>query len=157
MEFNLDIWQIIQLCVSTVFPLLVGLVTKLSTSGGVRAILLAAIAFATSLGTEALAANQAGQTYDLGQGLMTGLTSFLIAVGMYYGLWKPTGAAVAAQAVGSTGAAPADQIPGNWSGADSDEVEPLEDDGNEDLDESDDPGVTEVDATPPPEGYEPRH
>lgn len=57
----------------------------------------------------------------------------------------------------SSGSAPADQIPGNWSGADSDEVEPLEDDGNEDLDESDDPGVTEVDATPPPEGYEPRH
>ncbi|MFC9441529.1 MULTISPECIES: hypothetical protein [unclassified Brevibacterium] len=157
MEFNLDIWQIIQLCVSTVFPLLVGLVTKLSTSGGVRAVLLAVIALVTSLGTEALAANTAGQVYDLGQGLMTGLTSFLIAVGMYYGLWKPTGAAVAVQAVGSTGAAPADQIPGNWSGADSDEVAPLEDDGNEDLDESDDLGLTEPDATPPAEGYEPRH
>ena len=157
MEFNLDIWQIIQLCVSTVFPLLVGLVTKLSTSGGVRAVLLAAIAFATSLGAEALAANQAGQTYDLGQGLMTGLTSFLIAVGMYYGLWKPTGAAVAAQAVGSTGAAKGGQIPGDWSGADSDDVDPVDDDGNEDLDESDDPGITEVDATPVPDDYPPRH
>lgn len=155
MEFTLDIWQVVQLCVSTVFPLLVGLVTKLSTSGGVRAILLAAIAFATSLGTEALAANQAGQTYDLGQGLILGLGTFLVSVGMYFGLWKPTGAAAAAQTVGSTGAARPEDIPGEWAGADSDEVEAV--DGTETLDESDDPGVTEPDATPPGDDYEPRH
>lgn len=155
MEFTLDIWQVVQLCVAVVLPLLVGLVTKLSTNGGVRAVLLAIIALATSLGTEALAANNAGQVYDLGQGLIFGLGSFLVSVGMYFGLWKPTGAAVAAQTVGSTGAARPEDIPGEWAGADSDEAEAV--DGTETLDESDDPGVTEPDATPPGDDYTPRH
>lgn len=98
--FTLDPVLVIQLVVSTVLPLLVGLVTKTKTDPGVKAGLLAALALATSLLTELGAALTAGVTYDLGQGLILALPTFLIAVGLHYGLWKPLGASVKLQEVG---------------------------------------------------------
>lgn len=98
-EFTLDPALVIQLLVSTVLPLLVGLVTTRVTHGGVKAVILAGLALATSLLTELLAAVTAGVAYDLGKGLLLALPTFLVAVGMHYGLWKPVGAASAAQAV----------------------------------------------------------
>ncbi|WP_449407986.1 hypothetical protein [Microbacterium maritypicum] len=99
--FTLDPVLVIQLVVSTVLPLLVGLVTKTKTDGGVKAALLAGLALATSLLTELGAALSAGATYDLGQGLILALPTFLIAVGLHYGLWKPIGAAAKLQQLGS--------------------------------------------------------
>ena len=64
--FTIDPWQVVQLVVAVVLPVLVGLVTTRTTSPGLKAVLLAALAVVSSLGTEALAANEAGQTYDLG-------------------------------------------------------------------------------------------
>ena len=88
---------IITLLISTVLPLLVGLVTKVVTSGAIKAVLLAALALVTSLLVELGNALAAGETYDLGRGLLLALPAFLIAVGMHFGLWKPVGAANAAQ------------------------------------------------------------
>lgn len=96
-SFTLDPALIIGLMVSTVLPLLVGLVTTRVTHGGVKAVLLAALALLTSLLTELGVAVSNGVTYDLGQGLLLAVPTFLIAVGMHYGLWKPVGAANAAQ------------------------------------------------------------
>ncbi|MBC6496122.1 hypothetical protein [Microbacterium sp. 4-7] len=96
-EFNLDVALVIQLLVSTVLPLLVGLVTKTVTRPGVRAVLLAAFSLLTSLLVELGAAMTAGTTYDIGQGLLLALPTFLVAVGLHYGLWKPVGAAEKAQ------------------------------------------------------------
>lgn len=100
--FTLDPALIIQLLVSTVLPLLVGLVTKTVTSGGVKAVLLATFALVTSLLVELGNAIAAGTAYDLGQGLLFAIPSFLIAVGMHYGLWKPTAVAVKAQELFTT-------------------------------------------------------
>lgn len=97
--FTLDPALVIGLLVSTVLPLLVGLVTTRVTHGGVKAVLLAALALVTSLLTELGVAVSNGVTYDLGQGLLLAIPTFLIAVGMHYGLWKPTGAAAGAQSV----------------------------------------------------------
>lgn len=96
-EFNLDTALVIQLLVSTILPLLVGLVTKTITRAGVKAVLLAGLALATSLLTELGASVAAGTTYDVGRGLLLALPTFLIAVGLHYGLWKPVGAAEKAQ------------------------------------------------------------
>lgn len=98
-EFNVAPAAIIGLLVSTVLPILVGLVTTRVTDGRIKAILLAALAAVIGLGTELLASIQTGTTYDLGQGLLLALTSFLVAVAMHFGLWKPTGVAGAAQNV----------------------------------------------------------
>ena len=37
--------------------------------------------------------------YDLGNGLVLALTAFLVAVAMYFGLWKPTTVTAKAQNV----------------------------------------------------------
>lgn len=95
--FNLEPALILQLLISTVLPLLVGLVTKTVTNSGAKALLLALLALVLSLLTELLAAVNAGTAYDLGQGLLLAIPTFLIAVGMHYGLWKPVGASTAAQ------------------------------------------------------------
>lgn len=100
-EFTLPAWQLFQLLAAVVLPLLVGLVTKRTTNPGRKAVLLAGLAVATSLASELAAALQSGAVYDLGQALFLGVGSFLVAVGLHYGLWKPTGAASAAQRVGS--------------------------------------------------------
>jgi hypothetical protein len=92
-------WQLFQLLASTVFPLLVGLVTTRVTDGGRKAIFLAALSVVTSLATELAGALQTGTQYNLGTALLFGLGSFLVAVGTYYGAWRPTGIAVAAQSV----------------------------------------------------------
>ncbi|QZE10315.1 membrane protein [Microbacterium phage Luna18] len=97
--FTLDPALIIGLLVSTVLPLLVGLVTTRVTHGGVKAVLLAGLALVTSLLTELGAAVANDVAYDLGQGLLLAIPTFLIAVGMHYGLWKPVGASTAAQSV----------------------------------------------------------
>jgi hypothetical protein len=92
-------WQLFQALASTVFPLLVGLVTTRVTDGGRKAVFLAALSVVTSLATELAGALQTGTQYNLGTALLFGVGSFLIAVGMHYGIWRPTGVAVAAQSV----------------------------------------------------------
>ena len=99
--FDLPPALIIGLLVSTVLPLIVGLVTKVTTNASVKAVLLAALAAVTGLLTELLASIQSGTSYDLGAGLVVALIAFLTAAGMHFGLWKPVGAAEAAQKVGS--------------------------------------------------------
>lgn len=99
--FTLDAALVIQLVVSTVLPLLVGLVTKTVTRPGAKAVLLAALSLLTSLLVELGASITAGATYDIGQGLLLALPTFLIAVGLHYGLWKPVGAAEKLQEIGS--------------------------------------------------------
>ena len=98
-SFTLDPALIVGLLVSTVLPLLVGLVTTKVTHSGVKAVLLAALALVTSLLTELGVAMSNGVTYDLGRGLLLAIPTFLIAVGMHYGIWKPVGASSAAQSV----------------------------------------------------------
>lgn len=94
-------WQVLSFVVATVLPLLVGLVTTRVTSPGVRATLLLALSAVTGLLTELLEASTSSDSYDLGQGLLTALTVFVVGVAMHFGLWKPTGASSAAIAVGS--------------------------------------------------------
>lgn len=101
-SFTLDPYLIVALLVSTVLPLLVGLVTTRVTHSGAKALLLAGLALATSLLTEIGVAINSNEPYDLGQGLLLAIPTFLIAVGMHYGLWKPTTTTAKVQAVGVT-------------------------------------------------------
>lgn len=102
MIFTLDPVLIGQLAFSTVLPLLVALVTTRVTSAARKAWLLASLSLISALLAEAINAWQQGQLYDLGTGLLLALPSFLIAVGLHYGLWKPTGTATALQDTGTT-------------------------------------------------------
>lgn len=88
---------IIGLVVSVVLPLLVGLVTKYATNGRIKALLLAGLSAVTGLFTELGNALTNETPYNLGMGLVFALAAFIVGVGMHYGLYKPTGAATAAQ------------------------------------------------------------
>ena len=97
--FSIPPALVIGLIVSTILPILTGLVTTQVTSSGRKAVILAALAAATGLGTELLSAIQAGVQYDLGTGLILALTAFLVGVAMHFGFWKPTTLSAKAQNV----------------------------------------------------------
>ena len=92
---------VIGLLVSTILPLVVGLVTTRVTHSGVKATVLAALSAVTGLLTELGNALTAGTEYNLGTGLVFALGAFLVATGLHYGLLKPTGASGVVQSVGS--------------------------------------------------------
>lgn len=97
--FNLTPALVIGALVSTVLPIVVGLVTTKVTNSGLKAVLLAGLAAITGLLTELLNSINAGVPYDLGLGLVLALTAFIIAVALHYGLWKPTTVSAKAQDV----------------------------------------------------------
>lgn len=100
-EFNVDIAQVIGLLIGVVLPVLVGLVTTKTQNSSVKAVLLAALSFASNLLSEFLASLNSGTVYDLGAALVAGLGTFVVAVALHYGLWRPTGVSDSVQAVGS--------------------------------------------------------
>jgi len=91
-EFTLDAVMVVQFLVTSLLPLVVGLVTTRVTHSGAKAALLATLTLLTSLGAEFVRTVQDGQVYDLGQGLFLALPAFAVAIGVHYGLYKPTGA-----------------------------------------------------------------
>lgn len=109
--FNLPPALVIGLLVSTVLPILTGLVTTRLTSGGIKAVVLAVLSAVTGMLTELAAAMTAGAAYDLGTGLILALAAFLVAVAMYFGLWKPTTVTAKAQNVLVKDKQPAQYVP----------------------------------------------
>lgn len=90
--------QSLVLLSGVILPLIVGLVTTRVVSAGWKAVILAALAFAASLVTAASLALSSGQTFDLGAALLTGLGTFIVAVGTHFGFWKPTSVSAMTQA-----------------------------------------------------------
>lgn len=89
--------QVLTLAVGTVLPILVGLVTKASWGAGVRAVLLAALSALGGVGSSALDAANAGQSWDWKMATITASNVWLIAVAAHFGIWKPTGVSAAAK------------------------------------------------------------
>lgn len=100
--FSLDPAIIIQLVLSVIMPIAVGLVTTRVTSGAVKAWLLATFTLVASILTQWGAAIAIGGVFDIGLALLAVIPAFAISVATYYGLWKPTGIAGAAQDVGTS-------------------------------------------------------
>lgn len=100
--FTLDPAQVVQLVLTVILPIIVGLITTRTTSSSVKAWLLAGVSLATSVLTELAHAIATTAVFDLGVALLAAIPTFAIAVATYYGLWKPTGIAVKAQEVEKT-------------------------------------------------------
>lgn len=98
--FEPSLVQVLTLLASFGIPVLVGLVTKATTNGGVKATLLAALALVSGVVSEAITAATAGQTFDLFASIYGFAGVFIVAVASHYGLWKPTGVSASVQAVG---------------------------------------------------------
>lgn len=97
--FTLDPATVVQIVLTVILPILVGLVTTRVTSGAVKAWLLAGLTLLTSLVTELARAIASGETYDLGLALLAAFPAFAISVALHYGLLKPTGVSEKAQSV----------------------------------------------------------
>ena len=100
--FTLDPAAVIQLVLTVLLPIAVGLVTTRTTSSSVKAWLLAAFSVVSSILTEMALAINSAATFDLGVALLAAIPTFAIAVATYYGLWKPTGIGEKAQDVETT-------------------------------------------------------
>lgn len=98
--FDLNVWQVVQLVVAVILPVVVGLVTTKVTNSNVKAVLLLVVSALTAFLTELLASVNAGVPFDAATALLATLTTFIIGVALHYGLWKPTGVSEKAQAVG---------------------------------------------------------
>lgn len=77
----------VELVVAVVIPLVVGVVTKEVTSAGVKAVVLAGLAAVAGLATAYI--DSAGVFTQ--EALQNAVTYFIVAVGSYYGVLKPTG------------------------------------------------------------------
>lgn len=93
--------QMLSFLIGTVLPLLVGLVTNWSTRPAVRAVLLLFLSAVTSVLTELLDALTNHTPFAVWPVVFTALGTFLIGVGMHFGLWKPTNTSDKLIAVGS--------------------------------------------------------
>lgn len=81
--------NLLQILVSMILPLVVGIVVKQVAQPAVRSITLALLSAITAIATAGLSANGEIGTSTIAEAVVT----FIIAVGTYYGLWKPTGIA----------------------------------------------------------------
>ena len=100
--FTLEPALVIQLILTVLMPIAVGLVTTRTTSGAIKAWLLAGLTLASALLTQMGAAIAGGTAFDLGLALLSTIPAFAISVATYYGLWKPTGVGQAVQDVEPT-------------------------------------------------------
>lgn len=95
-----DTAQVLALVIGTVLPLVAGLVTRWNASAGARAITLLVLAAITSFLTMWLDAVNMDTALDIGAALLTVLGTFLVGVGVHFGLWSPTGASDAVKQTG---------------------------------------------------------
>jgi hypothetical protein len=97
---HFDTAQVLAVLIGTVLPLLAGLITRWNASPGARAVVLLVLAAVTSFLTELYNAVVASATFDVGATLLTVLATFLVGVGVHFGLWSPTGASNAVKQSG---------------------------------------------------------
>lgn len=95
-EFN---WiTLLTFLVAILLPLLVGLVTKLDTKPGRRAILLALFAALAGFLNELITALTTGGAFNVSEAIFLWLGVFIISVAAHFGILKPTGLSTKAQA-----------------------------------------------------------
>lgn len=94
---SLSTVQVVSVLLGTLYPILVGLVTKRTTSASARAWMLAGLSAVSGFGFEFI--NSANFVWQ--QALLTSVVTFVTAVATHYGLWKPTNISTRAINVGS--------------------------------------------------------
>jgi len=83
--------QLVELAINALLPLIVGFVTKKSTHGGIKAVLLLALSGVTSYLTLYHEALTTGTAFDAQAVLKETVETFIIAVATHFGIYKPAG------------------------------------------------------------------
>jgi cell shape-determining protein MreD len=95
--FTLNTAGLLALLIQFVLPLLVGLVTRTTTSPAVKAVLLLLLSAAAQVLVAWADAVNHAQTLHWQQVLWSALVGFVLAVAAHFGLWKPVGATAVVQ------------------------------------------------------------
>lgn len=82
--------QVLGLVIGILLPLLVGIVTKTSTNPAIKATLLAGLSLVTNILTGIEHALASHTEFNLGNALVLGLGTFIVAVASHLGFWSPT-------------------------------------------------------------------
>jgi len=85
---------VLSLLVSTVIPIIVGIVTKLNASSGTKALVMVILNALNGFLMEAIAG---GDVYNWTLGLVNFLIGMVTSVATYYGVLKPIGASSSVQ------------------------------------------------------------
>lgn len=80
--------MIVTMLIGVVAPMLVGLITKASTSGQVKGVFLALVSAAVGIG-QGFIDTPPDQVWDWQTAVFYGITSFIVGVGTYFGLLAP--------------------------------------------------------------------
>jgi hypothetical protein len=103
---TLDPGVLVSFLIGTVLPLLVGLVTKVQTHPGIKAILLAILTIITSVLTQLVPVLQNGGQFPFWTAMIGAIGTYAVSQSTHAGIWKNTGITAALQAVGSNPAPP---------------------------------------------------
>lgn len=95
--FEPNLGGLLSLAITVALPILVGLVTRRSTSAAVKAVLLFALAAVKTVLEAWLQAANTSADFVWIPVVYSALVTFAIAVAVHFGLYKPTGVAGAAQ------------------------------------------------------------
>jgi hypothetical protein len=95
--------QLISLVVGTLLPILVALITDRAASGAVKAITLLALSAVASFLSAWLVAINTAADFDFSQAAFGVLTTFIVAVAVHFGFWKPVGASGSESVVAKVG------------------------------------------------------
>ncbi|MEU0078585.1 hypothetical protein ABZY58_11865 [Micromonospora tulbaghiae] len=95
--FAPNLGGLLSLAITIILPILVGLVTRQSTSAGAKATLLLALSAVNSVLSAWLQAENTAATFDWIPVVYSTLINFGIAVAVHFGFFKPTGVSQAAQ------------------------------------------------------------
>jgi len=89
--------QVASMFIGIFIPILVGLVTKVTTAPLVKSMLLLGLAAISGFLTEFVN----DPSFEWQQALLTSVVTFITGVAFYFGVWTPTGVTASVQAVGS--------------------------------------------------------
>ncbi|AZF98647.1 holin [Arthrobacter phage Chridison] len=93
LTFHFDVWTLLQFFLGPVLPLIVGLITTRMTAGNKKSLLLLALSVVSSALTELLSWYLGGRegVFDVFQWLVMAVMSFVVGVGLHFGLYKTPG------------------------------------------------------------------
>ncbi len=95
--FAPNLGGLLSLAITVLLPILVGLITRQSTSAGTKAVLLLALSAVNSVLSAWLQAENTNAVFEWIPVVYSTAINFGIAVTLHFGLFKPTGVASAAQ------------------------------------------------------------
>ena len=97
-SYDLSTVGFLAILLQVVFPILVAVITKTSSSPRVKAVVLMALTAVSGVVQQALSVGL--DDFNVKFYVLNGIVGFVVSVATYFGFWKPTGSAALAGRIG---------------------------------------------------------